>query len=159
MNAMTTEAREVYGSSIKKKDWYPLRDILSEPTKTMCGLFYNKSTRGAWVCGRYSAELGLKGFYKVLVKLATPNILIKKAGTIIRSYYRPCSIEVVESSKNNVVLRITEFPEIDTIIECRIAGWMERAVEICGCRYVSVKIACSLTKYQQYTEYRVSWRN
>lgn len=158
LTSISAEARKVYSSPIHKSDWFPLQEIMVEPTVKACELFFNNSKRGAWECGRYSAEYGLKGIYKVLVKLASPQILIKKAGPILASYYKPSSLEAVESGKNYVVVRITEFPEMNKIIEYRIAGWMERATEICGCTNVTVKITYSLTENDPFTEFKIYWK-
>ncbi|MCE5251514.1 hypothetical protein LLG96_14975 [bacterium] len=158
LDSLSPHAREVYSSPIHKGDWFPLRQLIIEPTQKICELFFNNSYRGAWECGRYSAEYGLKGFYRILVKLSSPQILIKKAGPILSSYYKPSAIEIGESGKNFVQVRITKFPEIDKLIEHRIAGWMERAIEVCGCKNVTVVILKSLTENQPCTEYKISWK-
>ncbi|MBT4484539.1 MAG: hypothetical protein HOC71_12780 [Candidatus Latescibacteria bacterium] len=158
LSSLSPEAKKVYSKPINKSDWFPIKDIMIEPTKKCCELFFNNSKRGAWKCGRYSAEYGLKGIYKVLVKLATPQILIKKASSIITSYYKPSDVEVPESGKNYAIVRITDFADMDKTIEYRIGGWMERATEICGCRNVTVTINSSLTENDPYTEYKVSWK-
>ena len=129
-----------------------------EPTKKICELFYNRSLKGASECGRFSAEYGLKGIYKILVKLCSPEVLIKKANTILTSYYKPSKLEIAEQRKGYTVVHITHFPESDSYVEYRIAGWMERAIEICGCRNVNVNITSSLTNNDPYTEYKISWR-
>ncbi|MFC1541571.1 hypothetical protein ACFL50_03870 [Candidatus Latescibacterota bacterium] len=158
LNEISPEARTVYSTHIKKNDWFPLKEIMIEPSKKACELFFHGSKRGAWECGRYSAEYGLKGIYKVLVKLSSPQILIKKAGPILNSYYKPSSVEVVEKGDNYVILHITEFTEMDKMIEYRIAGWMERALEICGCKHISIRINKSLTENDPYSEYNISWK-
>ena len=158
LDCISPEAKKVYSKPINKNDWFPLKKIMIEPTKKCCEMFFNNSNRAAWECGRYSAEYGLKGIYKVLVKLATPQILIKKAGPILTSYYKPSSLEIVESGKNYVVVRITDFSEMDKIIEYRIGGWMERAIEICGCTNVTINITNSLAENDPFTEYKVSWK-
>ena len=158
LDSLSIEARKVYSSPIHKGDWFPLTEIMTEPTTKICELFYKNSKRGAWICGRYSAEYGLKGVYKIFVKLCSPNILIKKASSIISLYYNPSEVEIVENGKNYAVVHIKKFPEIDKVIEYRIAGWMERAAEICGCKNVSVIITKSLTENDPFTEYKVSWK-
>ena len=158
LDSISPEAKKVYSKPINKSDWFPIKEIMIEPTIKCCELFFNNSKRGAWKCGRYSAEYGLKGIYKVLVKLSTPQILIKKASSIITSYYKPSDVEVPESGKNYAIVRITDFAEMDKIIEYRIGGWMERATEICGCTNVTVTINSSLTENDPYTEYKVSWK-
>lgn len=155
---LSPEAKDIYKAPIHKTDWFPLRVALEEPTQALCDMLFNKSDRGAWECGRYSAEYGLKGIYKVLVKMSSPQILIKKAGPILINYYRPGKIEVTNSDSTHVVTRITEFPEMSKIVEYRIAGWMERAIEICGAMNVTVNITKSLTENDPCTEYSISWK-
>ena len=159
LELLSPEAKKVFSKPINKTDWFPLQEIMIEPTKKYCEMFFNNSDRGAWECGRYSVEYGLKGIYKVLVKIASPQILVKKAGPILASYYKPSKLEVVKSGKNSAVVHITEFPEINRIIEYRIGGWMERAIEICGGQNVTINITYSLTENYPVTEYKISWRS
>ena len=158
LNLISPEAKKVYSSPINKSDWYPMQEIIVEPTLKVCDLFYNKSLRGAWESGRFSAEYGLKGIYKVLVRLSSPLVLIKKGTSILPSYYKPSELEIVEHSKGRCVVHIKKFPGISQCIEYRIAGWMERAVEITGCKHVTVKITKSLANHDRYTEYIVTWK-
>ncbi len=157
-NALLPEAKNVYSYPIKKGEWHPLRKMMIEPTQLICDLFYNKSLKGAADCGRFSADIGLKGISKLLVKLSNPKIIINKASKIMPTYYRPSKIEVIESSEGYGIARITQFPESDSYIEYRIAGWMERALEISGCRNVNINITRTLTKGDPYTEYRITWK-
>ena len=158
LHSISPQAQKVYSSPIHKSDWYPLKEMISNPTVKICELFYNNSKKGAWDCGRYSAEYGLKGIYKILVKLCSPNVLIKKGTSIIHNYYKPSEIEIDDFSKSYVIVHITKFPELDNYIEYRIGGWMERAIEICGCKHVSITITNSLTKNDPYTEYNITWK-
>ena len=158
LDSISPEARKVYSNPISKSDWYPLKKMMIEPTKKICELFYNNSLRGGWDCGRYSAEYGLKGIYKILVKLRSPQVLIKKGSSILSNYYKPSDVEVLEQTKSHVIVRILKFPEITPCLEYRMAGWMERAVEISGCNHVSVDITKSLTKDDPYTEFNVRWK-
>ncbi|MBN1412665.1 MAG: hypothetical protein JW969_17590 [Spirochaetales bacterium] len=154
---LSVEAREVYCYLIVASNWYPLTTILVEPTRKMCELFYNGDNKGAWEAGRYSAEVGLKGIYKAFVQLGSAQFMLKKAGTIMTTFYRPSTIEVAESGKTNALLHITEFPEMDRSVELRIGGWMEKALEVSGCRNIKVDITKSLTKGDKLTEYTITW--
>ncbi len=158
LKALPDDASRVYSKTIDQDAWYPLGPMMSEPTRIMCKMFYDMGIRGARECGRFSADYGLKGLAKMLVKLSNPQVLIKKASTILPKYYQPCEMHVVETSSNLVVLHITEFPEMDRYIENRIAGWMERAIEINGCKNVRAAISKSLTKGNDLNEYRVTWK-
>lgn len=157
LSHLTAQARDVYTSSILPTNWYPVKEILVEPTRKVCELFYKGSMDGAWELGRFSAEHGLKGIYKVFVKFGSVQFMIRRATTILPTYYDSCRIDVVHFSGKHTVLHITKFQSPDEIIEQRIGGWMERALEICGCNGIKVDITKSLAKGDPVTEYHISW--
>ena len=110
----------------------------------------------AWELGRFSADFGLK-YLKLIVRIGSPNSLLNKASEIISSYYNPSKIEIVKTVDSKVIFRISNFPEMDKAVEYRIAGWIERALEINGCKNVKIGIPKSITNFQPYSEFRVSW--
>lgn len=158
LNALSPEAKEVFSHQVMATSWFPLKSILVEPTQKMCTLFYNGNARGAWENGRFSADHALKGVYKIFIKLGSPEFLIKKASTILPTYYRPCTMELVSNQSQSAQVRITEFKEIDPTIEARIGGWIERALEISGCKDVKVSISQSLTTGKDYSEFCITWK-
>jgi hypothetical protein len=157
LEALPEQARNVYSTPIFQSAWYPMKDILVDPTKKLCELFYNGDLQGAWDCGRFSADHGLRGIYKIFVRLSSPEFLINKASIILPTYYRPSTMQVVENAQGHAIVRVVDFPEIDKVIELRMGGWMERALEISGCKDVQMKIVCSITEGAPYTEFQGSW--
>ena len=157
LETLLPEAKEVFSKPILVSDWYPLTKILTEPTQRMCDMFYDGNLKGAWENGRYSAEQRLKGIYKVFVKIGSPHHLISKGSSVMSTHYRPSAFNVVKSSSNSAVARITEFPEISKVIEYRISGWIERALEISGCKNLVLKINTSIADGGAYTEFEAKW--
>jgi hypothetical protein len=157
LDSLPEQARNVFSTPIFQSAWYPMKEILVEPTKKICELFYGGDLKGAWDCGRYSADHGLRGIYKIFVRLSSPEFLINKASIILPTYYRPSKMKVIENAKGHAIVRVIEFPEMDKVIELRMAGWMERALEISGCKDVHMKLICSLTEGAPYTEFEGSW--
>jgi len=155
--AINEKARKVYEGHILAGNWYPMKEIMLEPTKIMCELFYHGDLKGAREGGRYSAELGLKGVYRLFVKLGSPEFLIRRASTIFTSYYHPSEMKVVAEEDKKAVMHITKFSEASSLVENRIAGWMERALEISGCKNVKILITQSLAKGGPYTEMIATW--
>ena len=158
LDALPVETRNIFKGNIEKDDWYPLGAIMSESTRILCKMFYDRSIRGAFESGRFSADYGLKGLKRVLVKLSSPDVLINKASAILPLYYRPSAMEVKERSRGEMIAHITEFPEMDPFIEKRIAGWMSRAVELSGCSNVRTAVTKSLTRGHAVTEYHITWQ-
>jgi hypothetical protein len=139
-------------------DWYPLRDAIIEPTKKVCDLFYDGKEEGAWEAGRFSADHALKGVYKVFVKIGSPGFVIDRASRIFSTYFRPSELEVVKKSPKGAVMHVVKFPEPNRLVELRIGGWMERALEINGCKGPEVKITRSLTRGDPVTEFVLKWQ-
>ncbi len=154
---LSEPARAVYANSVLASNWYPLDEILIAPTSTMCDLFYDGRVQGAVDQGRFSAEHALRGIYKIFVKFGSTEGLVSRASTILPTYYQPSAMQVVDRSAGAVRLRITEFERPHTVVEHRIKGWMERALEISGVRAPQVTIASSMTTGSPFTEYEISW--
>jgi hypothetical protein len=66
-------------------------------------------------------------------------------------------MKVVENTKNHALVRVVDFPEMHKVIELRMAGWMERALQVSGCKNVVMKILCSLSEGAPYTDFEGSW--
>jgi hypothetical protein len=120
-------------------------------------LLYQNETKGAWECGRYSAKAALTGIYKLYVKMSSPNHIIDRAGRVLQAYYDPSELKIVSTGKNHVTLHITKFPKPDKVIDARLAGWMEQALELSGCKNVVVSIPKSLYKGDLFTEFAMKW--
>ena len=123
----------------------------------MCDLFFEGKSLGAHQIGRYSAEVGLRGVYKVFLKLGSTKTIIQKATVILPTYYRPSSIDVVEIEDGRAVISITEFSEPNELVEQRIRGWMERALEISGARTPKIMITQSMTRGAATTDFAITW--
>jgi hypothetical protein len=157
LNSLPDNSREIFQSPIYAHTWYSMNDAAIIPTIRLGELFYSDIGEVAWKSGRYSAEIGLKGIYKAFIIICTPVFLMNRATTILPSYYRPTTLSMVESTKKSFVLHITEFPEPNKIMEIRIAGWIERALEITGCKNIRIEIAKSMTEGHSVTEYQTKW--
>jgi len=158
VNALTPEARKVYPASVLVSSWYPLKEFLIEPIRKMCDLFYAGDLKGARESGRFSADYSLKGIYKIFVKLGSPEFMLRRAGTILPIYYTPSEMKVVECRKGQGIMQITKFQNMDQALEIRIAGWMERAIEISGGKQPNIKITRSLTAGDPLSEFLATWK-
>ncbi len=156
--SLSPEAQKVFEKNVLSVGWFPLKEILIEPTKCICDLFYNGNMKGAWDSGRFSAEQGLKGVYKVFLKLGSAAFITKKASSILPTYYEPSEMKVADLQSNSTVIHITKFDEPSEIIDNRIGGWMEKALELSGYKTVNISIAKSLARGAAFTEFHVSWK-
>ncbi len=157
LDSLPEEAHKVYRSKIMISSWFPLKTIFTEPTKKMCDMFYKQDLKGAREIGRFSAEYALQGFYKVFIRRATPQALTRRASQILSTYYKPCSMKAENISEKKGLLKITEFPEMDEIVENRILGWIEKTLEICRYKNINLNMVKSLTNGDTTSEIEITW--
>lgn len=156
-DSLTNETRG-YLQNIGVQKWYPLKDGVVDPTEKMCKLCYRDPNKGAWECGRYSAEMGLTGIYKIFVLVSSPAFLLKRSSRVMTTFYAPTKIEIVKNTDTSVLLHIIELPDNNELLEHRIGGWMEKALELCGCKGISINIINALSKGDAYTAYDINWK-
>ena len=157
LSKLPSGSKNIYSDLVMASQWYPIQEGLFQPTKLASELFFSDVKQGAWQVGRFSAETGLTGIYKVFVMIATPKFLIERSPRILSTMYEGAELKVVEVTDKVGLVHITKLPVHHEIIEHRIAGWMERALEICGCHNVSLKITKQLSQGDEFTEYRTQW--
>ncbi len=157
LQALSPEAYQIFSDVILANKWYPLKDAAIEPSIAIGKMFYNDENKGGWECGRYSAELALKGIYKVFIKISSASYIIDRASKIFTTYYNPSEMQIKNKRPNGVDLHITKFPEPHSVIEARIAGWIERALEINNCKNVIVEIGESMASGDDKTIIYAKW--
>lgn len=155
--SLPEESKKIFIGVILPSQWYALKQAAIIPTEALGRIIFNDPEQGAWQCGRYSAETALTGIYKFFIKAASPFFIIDRASRIFTTFYQPSNMEVVEKGGNYVKLHITRFEEPSALIEARIAGWIEKAMEIHGVVNVDVNIGRSLSKGDPLTEISVKW--
>jgi hypothetical protein len=131
MLSMPEHSRKVLEQPIYATSWYNLIDSVIIPTQKVGDLFYNGNQEAAGhALGRYSAEIALKGIYKIFVRVSSPHFVLSRASSIFSAYYKPSVIRVVESKDKRCVLQLSEFHPDEKLIMNRIAGWIEKTLEI-----------------------------
>lgn len=158
LDSLSSESKKIMGNPVYSTSWYPVKEAAIEPTEKMAQLFFSNRIEAAWEAGKYSAESTLKGVYRIFVKASSPQYIISRASKVFTTYYRPSEMKVIDSTDKTVLVHITEFGEPNALLEYRIGGWMEKALELSGCKEVKVHIKKSLTKGDSVTEYSIRWK-
>ncbi len=130
LNKLPEESRELMSKPVIATDWYPLTESVTIPTRIIAEMIFdNDEKKAASEMGKYSADIALKGVYKIFVMISTPSFMLSRASSIFATYYQPSDIKIVESSGNHATIEIKGFEQKDIITAYRIAGWIERALE------------------------------
>lgn len=139
-DALPQASKDILRERILPSNWYPVQQALVDPTLMACKLFFGGDPKGAWELGRYSAEQGLRGPYKVFLKIATPDVLVTKAIPIANSYYRPMDINLVKVGSNDFNVNMVGIDPPGPVIASRIGGWVERALQLGGTESARVEV-------------------
>jgi hypothetical protein len=158
-NTLADDVKEVYfDPSYILDKWFDINRFYIEPTKSVCDLFYGGDEKAAWDLGRFSADYALNGVLKVFIRMGTTMFLVNRAANIISKYYNPMEVEVTENSKTSAVLAITDFSDYHLLLEYRLCGWIERALEISGCVDIHVGAIKAYTKESPSAEIKLQWK-
>lgn len=158
MDAIPAEAHSVFILTINPNEWYPLKETLIQPLANIAQLFYQWDIKkAAWESGRFSADSDSSGMFKLFSKAGSSNTFINKALENLEAAFQPIKCEASEINETSAKIVITRFPEIDKSIEFRIAGWLERYLEINGCKNVKIEIPKALSNRKPSTEFMCSW--
>jgi hypothetical protein len=158
LDLLPDDSKQIFIEAIDSSKWYPLDIGGVIPTRKIAEAFYNSDYQGgAWSAGNFSADKALTGIYKIFVKASTPSYIVQRASRVFATYYRPCEMTITSKTENGVTLEITNMTTSDEVIEYRIAGWMQRALEISGATNIQIKFSKSITKGDNLTEMVLSW--
>lgn len=157
LDALPEKSRSFFSDRIRVSQWYDIHEAAVVPTRAFCELFYQGSFEGALEAGRFSAEWSLRGIYRAMVRVGSPHWVTARAAQLSRLYYRPCRVEIVKEGKNQVLVKLLEFPTTDPYVEHRIVGYTERATELSGSRNLKTVFVSSAHKGDRYTSVRQSW--
>lgn len=141
LNTLPQETKNIFSGVVDVSKWYDSKSCYTVPINKIAELFYNNNDiEGALELGRFSADFALGGLYKVFLIIASPAHLMKKSSKIISTYYQPGEVVVNKTGDKEVTMQLLKFPNINTLIEYRIAGWCQRALELTHCKNVNFKI-------------------
>jgi hypothetical protein len=158
-DSLPENSRKHYGTLINVGDWFPLKESYLVPINITAEMFYGGNYKKCGEeMGQYSAEIALKGFYKVFLLIASPNYLVQRAAKIILTFYSPSEVEAIEISSKSAGMKITLFPEINEALEYRIAGWCKKALELANCSGVIYTITKSIAKGDKSTDITYTWK-
>jgi hypothetical protein len=159
LNSLTPDSKKLFSSTIDATAWYPFKEGYSVPVGKIMEICYHSDKKtGGDQLGSWSAEIGLKGFYKVFLLIASPQFLLQRASKIFTTFYEPSEVEASIIGSNDAILRILKFDDIDEAVEYRIAGWTRKALELANCREPSYVITKALSKGDDSTEIHFHWK-
>ena len=157
-NALTAESKDIFKDRISLVKWYPVKYAVILPTRLIGEMFFDDIEKGAYELGVYSSKSAIKGIYKMLVKVSSPSFIVSRTSNIMASYYKPCIMDVIESTKKSALLSIIDFPEPDIVIDYRVLGWIETTMNFSRFDSPKVKLLKSMGRGDFSTDFLIDWK-
>lgn len=126
LNALPEETRKYYQVAIMSGEWFSLQEAILIPTRVCGELFYDGNiAKAGFEMGRESALEALRGIYKIFVKIASVDFVLKRVKTIFATYYSSGVFDIVSQDKNKIEFFVSGFQKGEELIYDRISGWIE----------------------------------
>jgi len=131
VETLSVKMKEALKYGILAGNWYDLHDYILEPTKKLGDMFFDGNfEEAAFEVGKFSAKYALKGVYKIFVKVASVEFVLKRTTSIFSTYYSSGKFEIIDNSSNIIVFLSTGFKKGDELIFKRIEGWVKGIFEV-----------------------------
>lgn len=155
--SLSPESHEIFSKSINVTQFFDVDAGLVEPCQKVSDMFFANVEAASRELGNYSAGVALTGIYKVFILIATPTFVISRSASMMRTLYANSELVVTDKSSNSVTAEIRALPKHHIVLEERIAGWMEKILEMTGCTNVKIDIPLRLSKNDKITKYHITW--
>ncbi len=141
INILPEESRKIFEGGILSSSWYSLKDAVLIPTIKIGENFYEGDTeKAAYEVGRFSAVYALKGVYKIFVKIASADFVIKRTTSIFSTYYSNGDFKISHRDSDKVEFIVSGFKKGDEIIFPRITGWAEGVFNVISDQLFETKL-------------------
>ena len=160
--ALDEEAADLYSTStitlINASKWYNTRQFPLIPLEVACDLFLDGNVeKGAWSFGRFSADFGFSGVYRLILRHGPALTMIKQAPKIMSLYLRPGVVKIGATTRNSCVIEFIDIPP-HASYEFQNAGFIERLMEMTGNDKDYLKIPMALSRGDSHTEVSFGWK-
>lgn len=131
LKQLPKETQQFLSSPILNSEFYPSDQLISvmESYVKMENLNPEQTYHEL---GRFSSDEGMKGIYRIFLKVGSPSMMFRQTPLVYKSYYSQGSMQVVDSTKNDATLRLTDSGIRHIAICGRITGYIERTMELAG---------------------------
>jgi len=156
LRSLPSKSSELYSNTINATDWYGIEDAYLAPMAHIAKLFFNNDEKAAGLeVGKFAADYGLKGVYKVFLMIATPQALMRASKRIIAVYFDKVEVKLDDVQKKSLVLSCSKISKSNELFNYRTIGWCVRALELANCKNVEYKNVEAKSK--SMFAFKLSW--
>ncbi len=136
--------------------WYPMGSLgrfMQEAEKQLA----SQDPKLLQNMGRASCEEGLKGIYKIFLKVGSPGFTIDRAARVLSNYYDTGDLVVVEKAERHVAAELRGLEDSGRVFCERIYGWMQRMLELTGVRNLRAAHSSCVHRGDPACRFEGSW--
>jgi hypothetical protein len=131
LSSLPEISQDIYNDVILSGNWYSLIDSVLIPTEKIGELFFDGDIKkAAYQAGKDSALQALSGIYKIFVRIATVDFVLKRVKSIFSTYYATGKFELKNRSPKRDVFVVTGFKKEEKLILERVSGWIEGVYQV-----------------------------
>ncbi len=136
-DTLSKECRELNEWGGLASSWYPATLAVVEPRIEICKLFFGGNIpKGSKAIAHYGAEQAIKGIYKFVIKVGSPEWFLERAHQHLLERLRPCNGHIVKQEKKDVLWRLTNLSDDTGIVGWGLIGFSEFALQTSGCKNI-----------------------
>ena len=135
--------------------WNPIRHVLEIDMQIFRHVMDGSLARMK-AFGGDIARYDLPVAFKPLLRLANPKLLLARLDPAVQSYIRPSGAEVVELIDGRATLRFRDL-FLPYYLCVGTAGWVTTALEMTGCKNVSVMHPRCMHRGDMHCEHVATW--
>lgn len=155
LDAVPPEHRKVLGGRLLENEWvddrvaFALTIAIDKVLGAGDGAYYR-------IVGRVVARETLRGIYRIFLKLAGMDVVVRRANSVWRAYFDTGRFDVLEVGKGFARVRLLDYAPFPTTCP-GIMGWIDVIYEFYHLEGTTEHTSC-LRSGGQYCEFRQSWR-
>ena len=133
LERLEQKVRDVFTGPILPVNWYPLQSYISL-LNAIQKSYPGEGKDVGFRVGRRIMRDGLSSVYKVILKVASPEMVLKKAGMLWGFYFKESKLTIVEEHHCNLLLSVTDDCRPTPVYCQSLAGGMAETAERAGAR-------------------------
>jgi len=140
IDELPEKTKNYFTNAILPGNWYPLEEAVLIPTKIAGEIFYNGDIEKiGYEMGKESALEALTGIYKIFVKIASVDFVLKRVKTIFSTYYSSGKFEIVSRDEKRIEFLVSGYDKGSELIFDRISGWIDGVFSVISNEIYHVK--------------------
>lgn len=153
---LTDKDRQIMSQRILPSIWYPY-EAYKHWITAIFEVFAKKDTEVAKKWGAAVCQAVMTTMYAALITKRDPLDFLNKYGSIHKNFYDFGKIDVIVEKENQVLFTLPqEFKDCFPVYYL-IQGWLERGMELCGAKNITVGFISKSWEGKPDTTLRITW--